>query len=83
VALVNGIVVFKGGMATKRTNPVAFTLPSSLRPAGVVFVSVDLCNATYGRLQIEPTGVATVEAQGGVFSDAACFTGLDGVSFAK
>ena len=83
VALVNGIVVFKGAMATTGTNPVSFTLPPSFRPSGVVFISVDLCNATFGRLQIEPTGVTTVQAQGGAFSNAACFTGLDGSSFAK
>ncbi len=83
VALDNGIVVLKGGMATTGTNPVPFTLPSSFRPSGVVFIPVDMCNATSGRLQIEPTGVVTVQAQGGAFSNAACFTGLDGVSFAK
>lgn len=83
VALVNGIVVFKGAMATSGKNPVPFTLPPSFRPSGTVFVSVDLCNATYGRLQIEPTGVVTVQAESGAFSNAACFTGLDGVSFAK
>lgn len=37
-----------------------------------------LCNATNGRLQIEPTGVVTVQAEGGAFSNAACFTSLDG-----
>lgn len=83
VALVNGSVVFKGAMATTGTNPVPFTLAKSFRPSGVVFISVDMCNATYGRLQIEPTGVVTVQAQGGAFSNAACFTGLDGASFAK
>jgi hypothetical protein len=48
----------------------------------VVFVPVDLCNATNGRLQIEPTGVVTVQAEGGAFGNAACFTSLDGASFA-
>ena len=28
------------------------------------------------------TGVVTVQAEGGAFSNAACFTSLDGVSFA-
>jgi hypothetical protein len=42
-----------------------------------------MCNANSGRLQIEPTGVVTVQAQGGAFSNAACFTGLDGATFAK
>ena len=80
---ISGIVHFKGAIATTGTNPVPFTLPAAFRPASVVFVAVDLCNATNGRLQIEPTGVVTVEAEGGAFSNAACFTSLDGVSFAK
>jgi hypothetical protein len=83
VQTISGIVHFKGAIATTGTNPVPFTLPSGFRPAAVVFVPVDLCNATNGRLQIEPTGVVTVQAQGGAFSNAACFTSLDGVSFAK
>jgi hypothetical protein len=83
VALDNGIVVFKGAMATKESNPVPFTLPSSFRPSRTVFIQVDMCNANSGRLQIEPTGVVTVQAQGGAFSNAACFTGLDGATFAK
>jgi hypothetical protein len=83
VSTISGIVHFKGAIATTGTNPVPFTLPAAFRPASVVFVAVDLCNATNGRLQIEPTGVVTVEAEGGAFSNAACFTSLDGASFAK
>jgi hypothetical protein len=83
VHTISGIVHFKGAIATTGSNPVPFTLPAAFRPASVVFVPVDLCNATNGRLQIEPTGMVTVEAEGGTFSNAACFTSLDGVSFAK
>ena len=77
VRTVSGIVHLKGGIATTGSNPVPFTLPAAFSPASVVFVPVDLCNATSGRLQIEPTGVVTVEAEGGAFSNAACFTSLD------
>jgi hypothetical protein len=80
---ISGIVHLRGAIATTGTNPVPFTLPTAFRPASVVFVAVDLCNATNGRLQIEPTGVVTVQAEGGAFSNAACFTSLDGVSFAR
>jgi hypothetical protein len=82
VHTISGIIHLKGAIATSGTNPVPFTLPAAFRPASVVFVPVDLCTATNGRLQIEPTGVVTVEAEGGTFSNAACFTSLDGVSFA-
>jgi hypothetical protein len=80
---VGGFVYLAGAIATTGTNPVPFTLPATFRPTDVTFVPVDLCNATNGRLQIEPTGVVTVEAEGGAFSNAACFTSLDGVSYAR
>jgi hypothetical protein len=79
---ISGVVHLKGAIATTGTNPVPFTLPAGFRPAAPVFVAVDMCNATNGRLQIEPTGVVTVQAEGGTFSNAACFTSLDGVWFA-
>ncbi|HEV2373023.1 MAG TPA: hypothetical protein VGS19_12725 [Streptosporangiaceae bacterium] len=82
VRTISGIVHLKGAIATTGTNPVPFTLPAAFRPASPVFVPVGLCNATNGRLQIGPTGVVTVQAEGGAFSNAACSTSLDGVSFA-
>jgi hypothetical protein len=79
---ISGIVHFKGAIATGGTNPVPFVLPAPFRPATNVFVQVDLCDATNGRLDIQPNGTVTVEAQGGTFSNAQCFTSLDGASFA-
>jgi hypothetical protein len=75
-------VHFKGAIATGGTNPVPFTLPAGFRPATAVYVAVDLCNATNGRLFIEPSGVVTVQAEGSAFGNAQCFTSLDGASFA-
>ena len=80
VAKANGIVYFKGAMATAGTNPIAFTLPSAFRPHKGVYVTVDMCNASSGRLFIDTTGIATVQTA--TFSNAACFTSLDGVFFA-
>jgi hypothetical protein len=60
---------------------VAFTLPPAFRPATNVYVPVDLCDANKGRLDIAPSGVVSVQAEGS-FSDAQCFTSLDGASFA-
>lgn len=79
----NGIVRFVGAMSTTGTNPVAFVLPPGFAPSKTVHVKVDLCNATNGELVITPDGTATVNAEGGQFSNAACFTSLDGVSFAR
>ena len=78
---INGIVYFKGAIATSGTNAVPFTLPAAFRPKTNVFVKVDLCNATNGRLFIQHNGVVSVEAEGNNFSNAQCFTSLDGVSF--
>jgi hypothetical protein len=80
---VNGIVRFVGAMQTTGTNPGAFVLPAGFAPSKTVHVKVDLCNATNGDLVITPDGTATVNAEGGTFSNAACFTSLDGVSFAR
>src|SRR5215472_13684979 len=78
---ISGVVHFKGAIATSGTNSVPFTLPANFRPGTNVFVPVDLCNATNGRLFIQHNGVVSVEAEGGTFSNAQCFTSLDGVSF--
>jgi hypothetical protein len=82
VANIGGIVHFRGAIATSGSNPEPFVLPASFRPAVNVFVPVDLCNATNGRLDIAPSGVVDVEAEGGTFANAQCFTSLDGVTFA-
>jgi hypothetical protein len=79
---VAGIVQFRGAIATGGTNPFPFTLGPAFRPATDVYVAVDLCNATNGRLHITPAGVVDVQPEGGTFSNAACFTSLDGASFA-
>jgi hypothetical protein len=81
VSIVSGIVHFKGAIATSNTIAQPFTLPVGFRPATEVFAPVDLCNANNGRLMIDPSGVVTVQAEK-AFSDAQCFTSLDGVSFA-
>ena len=62
---INGVVHFKGAIATSGTNTVPFTLPANFRPGTNVFVPVDLCNATNGRLFIQHNGVVSVEAEGG------------------
>ena len=80
---INGVIYFKGAIATSGTNAVPFTLPAAFRPTTAVYVKVDLCNATNGRLFIAPNGVVTVQAEGDNFSNAQCFTSLDGASFAK
>jgi hypothetical protein len=79
---VNGIVQFRGAIAGG-TSAAAFTLPAAFRPSTDVYVAVDLCNATNGRLHIASSGAVDVEPEGGTFSNAQCFTSLDGASFAR
>jgi hypothetical protein len=81
VALVGGIVEFKGAIGSGASG-IAFTLPPEFRPATNVYVPVDLCNAKKGRLIIAPSGVVSVQAEV-AFSDAQCFTSLEGASFAQ
>jgi hypothetical protein len=82
VEIATGIVQFRGAIATSGTNTSPFVLGPAFRPLTDVFVPVDLCNATKGRLHITPTGAVDVETEGNVFSNAQCFTSLDGASFA-
>jgi hypothetical protein len=69
VVSTGGIVHFRGAIATAGTNPVPFILPAAFRPATEVFVPVDMCDATNGRLGISPSGVVTVEPEGKVLSN--------------
>lgn len=78
--LSNGTVRFGGAIASG-TAPLAFKLPSTLRPAADVYIQVDLCNATNGRLLITPNGKVSVEEEDGGLTNADCFTSLDGASF--
>ncbi|WP_096302465.1 hypothetical protein [Jatrophihabitans sp. GAS493] len=80
VQVLSGVVHFKGAIATSGTNAQPFTLPVGFRPFSNLYVPVDLCNSTKGRLYITTTGVVTVQAST-AFSNAQCFTSLDGASF--
>jgi hypothetical protein len=82
VTRINGIVYLKGGIKTTGNSSVPFTLPAGDRPAHIVYVPVDLCTGDSGRLNIAPSGVVSVQADGGTWANAQCFTSLDGVSFA-
>jgi hypothetical protein len=81
VRIISGIVHFKGAIWTNGTNPLAFTLPKAFRAPGVVDLPVDLCDANKGRLQIWPSGVVYVYSEKS-FGAEACFTSLDGATFA-
>jgi hypothetical protein len=75
-------VHFRGAIATSGANPSPFTMPPGFRPSKDVYIEVDLCNANKGRLHITPAGVVTVQAENGTFTNAQCFTSLDGAWYA-
>jgi hypothetical protein len=81
VALVGGMVHFRGAIGNG-TAAGAFTLPVGMRPATSVYVPVDLCSATKGRMNILPSGAVSIQAENSVFSNAQCFTSLEGAEFA-
>src|SRR5436189_6242731 len=57
---INGVIHFKGAIATGGTNAVPFTLPLAFRPvAANVYVPVDLCTATNGRHNTQRSGTVT------------------------
>lgn len=80
-ASIGGIVHFKGAISSGASTTV-FYLPTYLRPSTYVFIPVDLCHATNGRLIVYPSGAVLVQAETS-FSNAVCFTSLDGASFVQ
>jgi hypothetical protein len=75
-------IVYLSGAIANGNAPQAFVLPAELRPTSDVYVPVDLCNASKGRLHITPDGTVEIQAENGAFGNARCFTSLDGASFA-
>jgi hypothetical protein len=85
VSVSGGIVSFEGAISapSSNTDDEPFVLSTAYRPAVNVYVPVDMCNATNGRLLIEPTGDVILQEQDGALTNADCFTSLDGVSFVR
>ena len=80
---INGIVHLRGAITASSATGEPFILPAAFRPNHTVYVPVGLCNAHSGRLDIYPSGVVDVEAEGGTIDNAECGTSLDGAWFAK
>jgi hypothetical protein len=81
-ANVGGIVHLIGAIATTGTSTQPFVLPTQFRPATAINVPIDLCLVNRGTLVIGADGTTSVTlGPGATWSDAQCFTSLDGVSF--
>src|SRR5262249_15803006 len=78
--VVNSVVQLQGAIANG-SSASPFSMPSGMRPVGhTAYVNVDLCNAHKGQLAIHSDGTTTLFALN-AFSDAQCFTSLEGASF--
>src|SRR5438067_1826833 len=71
VEVLSGVVRLKGAIAGGSSST-SFVLPAGYRPATNVYVPVDMCNATKGRLFIQSNGTVNVQAESS-FSNAQCF----------
>jgi hypothetical protein len=71
-----GAILSGQGLSATR----AFRLPATMRPAGDVFIPVDTCEATYGRIVILKNGNAFI---GGTQDAIECFVSLEGVTFPR
>lgn len=78
-----GTVYLKGAISTtgSSSEPVA-SLPLRFRPMTTVYIQVDMCNSTNGRLIISPNGTIFVQSETD-FANASCFTSLDGASYVQ
>jgi hypothetical protein len=81
ITVASNIVHFQGAIGTGGTNHEPFIIPAQYRPAVIVFVQLDLCNSTAGRIIIYPSGDTYIQPETN-FSNAQCFTSLEGVSYA-
>ena len=77
---VSGPTVHLVGGVTGGSDSLVTVLPEGMRPHSTVYVPTNLCGAAPGRLIIDPDGEVRA-ASPVTFTDAQCFTSLDGVSF--
>jgi hypothetical protein len=75
-------VRLRGAISTSGVSAQPFVLPLADRPVTNVYINIDLCNATKGRLFIQSNGTVSVQAETS-FSNAQCFTSLEGASFVQ
>jgi hypothetical protein len=76
-----GVVYLRGSIKeTRGSNSEPFVIPAAFRPAAPVAIKLDMCDATDGRLIIDPDGSTALQSEDN-FSEAQCFTSLDGASY--
>jgi hypothetical protein len=76
------LVQVRGGIEVKSNAALAHVALPALQSVDGPLAPIDLCNATKGRLWIQPSGAVTVQIEDGMIAHAQCFTSLDGASYA-
>ena len=77
---IGNIVHLTGAMQTSLENNTPFKLAKAFRPSHRAYAKLDLCAATTGGMTLDADGSVHVYPEGD-FSDAQCFTSLEGVSY--
>lgn len=78
---VEGVVHLHGSLCGSPTAPVASTLPAKYRPTQDLYLTVDECNSTTGRIHIQTNGTMTVVDDPQSVNSSHCFTSLAGVTY--
>lgn len=80
---VDGVVHLHGSLCATPapSSPQASTLPARFRPSKSVYLTVDECNGTTGRIVIDSNGHLTVVADPADTTADQCFTSLAGVTY--
>ena len=77
---VQGVIHLRGAIQDGSTTTFG-RLPQSVRPSAKLYIVTDLCAAAVGRITVDTDGFLEVDYLD-VFSDATCFTNLEGVTWA-
>jgi hypothetical protein len=80
-----GVVHLRGGICNgvAGSSSEAFVLPARFRPTQILYLAVDECGSTTGRLVVGTDGTVFVEddLSHPTGTDSSCFTSLAGVSY--
>jgi hypothetical protein len=75
----NGVIRFRGAVATTGTDMRPFVLPQQHRPATLVYTPIDVCGGKKGQAVFLPDGTVLIQLPTAV--SPLCYASFEGVSF--
>jgi hypothetical protein len=75
----NGVIRFRGAVATTGTDMRPFVLPERHRPASLVYAPIDVCGGKKGHAVFLPDGTVLIQLPSAV--SPLCYASFEGVSF--